>query len=207
MTDLLLASNNPGKVKQLRQILPDDVQIVTMADLGLPEPLEDGETFAANASIKALAGARASGLLTLADDSGLEIDALGGQPGVRSARFAGEDASDADNIALVLERLAETPEDRRQARFVCVLALANPAGILATATGTCSGCVGYETRGSNGFGYDPIFVMQDGRTMAEIAPEEKNAISHRSVALREMLPSLLIAIGTYRFADESAGHQ
>ena len=207
MTDLLLASNNPGKVKQLRQILPDDVQIVTMADLGLPEPLEDGETFAANASIKALAGARASGLLTLADDSGLEIDALGGQPGVRSARFAGEDASDADNIALVLERLAETPEDRRQARFVCVLALANPAGILATATGTCSGSVGYETHGSNGFGYDPIFVMQDGRTMAEIAPEEKNAISHRSVALREMLPSLLIAIGTYRFADESAGHQ
>lgn len=207
MTDLLLASNNPGKVKQLRQILPDDVQIVTMADLGLPEPLEDGETFAANASIKALAGARASGLLTLADDSGLEIDALGGQPGVRSARFAGENASDADNIALVLERLAETPVDRRQARFVCVLALANPAGILATATGTCSGSVGYETRGSNGFGYDPIFVMQDGRTMAEIAPEEKNAISHRSVALREMLPSLLIAIGTYRFADESAGHQ
>jgi len=205
MIDLLLASNNPGKVRQLRAILPSEVRVVTMDDLGLPEPVEDGATFAENANIKALAGARASGLLTLADDSGLEVEALGGQPGVRSARFASENPTENENIDLLLSRLAHTPHDRRQARFVCVLSLAHASGVLATATGTVPGTIGFERRGSNGFGYDPVFLMDDGRTMAEISPDEKNAVSHRSLALREMLPSLLIAIGTYRFAQESTG--
>jgi XTP/dITP diphosphohydrolase len=205
MIDLLLATNNPGKVRQLRAILPSEVLIATMDELGLTEPVEDGETFAENANTKALAGANASGLLTLADDSGLEVEALGGRPGVRSARFAGENPTDDENIELLLSRLSQTPQDRRRARFVCVLSLAQASGVLATATGTVAGTIGFERRGSNGFGYDPVFLMDDGRTMAEISPDEKNVVSHRSLALREMLPSLLIAIGTYRFANESAG--
>ena len=205
MTDLLLASNNQGKLRQLRAILPSEVRIVTMDELGLPEPIEDGATFSDNANIKSLAGARASGLLTLADDSGLEVDALGGMPGVRSARFAGENPTDDENIELLLSRLSTTPPDRRQARFVCVLSLAQANGVLATATGSVSGTIGFARKGSNGFGYDPVFLMDDGRTMAEISPDEKNTVSHRSLALREILPSLLIAIGTYRFAQESSG--
>jgi XTP/dITP diphosphohydrolase len=205
MTDLLLATNNQGKVRQLRSILPADVRILTMSELGLAEPVEDGVTFAENAAIKAVAGARGSGLLALADDSGLEVGALGGIPGVRSARYAGDNATDGQNIDLLLAQLHETPADRREARFVCALCLAQPSGVLATTTGSVAGTIGFERRGSHGFGYDPIFVLEDGRTMAEIEPEEKNVLSHRGIALKEMLPALLIAIGTWRFAEESAG--
>jgi XTP/dITP diphosphohydrolase len=203
--DLLLASNNQGKLRQLRTLLPTDVEIRSMADLGLPEPEETGETFADNSAIKAMAAAKASGLLTLADDSGLIVNALNGRPGVRSARFAGENAADADNIALLLSELAIVPVENRTASFVCVLTLAQPNGVLATATGRCEGAIGFEPRGSHGFGYDPVFVLPDGRTMAEIEPFEKNLKSHRGLALQEMLPALLIAIGTWRFAEGRTG--
>ena len=173
-----------------------------MAELGLPEPDETGETFAENSAIKAMAGAQRSGLLTLADDSGLKVDALGGAPGVRSARYAGETATDSQNVEKLLRELSSTPTERRSASFVCVLTLAQPAGVLSVSTGSCDGSIGFERRGTHGFGYDPVFVLPDGRTMAELPPEEKNLTSHRGIALRDMLPALLVAIGTYRFAQE-----
>jgi XTP/dITP diphosphohydrolase len=205
MIDLLLASNNQGKLEELRSLLPDDVVIRTLEDVGLDSPEETGETISENATLKAVTAAKASGLLTLADDSGLEIDALGGQPGVRSARYAGEPTSDQRNIDRVLGELDAVPAEQRDAAFVCVLTLANPDGVLASARGRCSGVIGYEPRGSNGFGYDPIFVLQDGRTMAELDSAEKNQISHRGTALREILPAVLIAIGAHRFHAQGAG--
>jgi XTP/dITP diphosphohydrolase len=205
MIDLLLASNNQGKLEELRSLLPDDVVIRTLDDVGLDSPEETGETISENATLKAVTAAKASGLLTLADDSGLEIDALGGQPGVRSARYAGEPMSDQRNIDRVLDELDCVPAEERDAAFVCVLTLANPDGVLASARGRCLGAIGYEPRGSNGFGYDPIFVLQDGRTMAELDSAEKNQISHRGKALREILPAVLIAIGAHRFHAQGAG--
>jgi XTP/dITP diphosphohydrolase len=205
MIDLLLASNNPGKLEELRSLLPDDVVIRTLGEVGLESPAETGETISENATLKAVTAAKASGLLTLADDSGLEIDALDGQPGVRSARYAGEPASDQRNTNRVLQELSAVPAGERNAAFTCVLALANPDGVLASARGRCSGTIGFEPRGANGFGYDPIFVLQDGRTMAELDSSEKNQISHRGKALREILPAVLIAIGAHRFHIQGAG--
>lgn len=205
MIDLLLASNNPGKLEELRSLLPEDVVVRTLDDVGLGSPEETGETISENATLKAATAAKASGLLTLADDSGLEIDALGGRPGVRSARYAGDPSSDQQNIDRVLEELVGVPAEQRDAAFLCVLTLANPDGVLASARGRCPGTIGYEPRGSNGFGYDPIFVLQDGRTMAELDAAEKNLISHRGKALREILPAVLIAIGAHRFHAQGAG--
>jgi XTP/dITP diphosphohydrolase len=205
MIDLLLASNNRGKLDELRSLLPSDVTIRTLADVGLDSPEEAGETIAENAALKAVTAAKASGLLTLADDSGLEIDALGGHPGVHSARYAGEPASDQRNIDRVLAELDGTPAGQRGAAFVCVLTLANPDGVLASARGRVPGSIGHEQVGSNGFGYDPVFVLQDGRTMAELDSAEKNQISHRGKALREILPAVLIAIGAHRFHAQGAG--
>jgi XTP/dITP diphosphohydrolase len=199
---ILLASNNSGKLRELRALLPADVPIVTPADLGLPDPEETGATFQENATIKAIAGAEGSGLLALADDSGLEVDALGGLPGVRSARFAADHQYDGDNVALLLEKMQHVADNGRTARFVCALVLAQPGGVLASATGVCEGSIGYESRGDGGFGYDPVFVLPDGRTMAEIAPAEKNTISHRTVALRKLKPALLVAIGLHSFSGE-----
>jgi XTP/dITP diphosphohydrolase len=198
MIDLLLATNNLGKLAEVRALLPDDVEIRSLRDVGLDPPEETGSTFAENASLKAVAAAQATGLLTLADDSGLNVVALGGRPGVRSARFAGDHASDEQNIDLLLERLKSVPVGLRDASFVCVLALANGNGVLTTASGRCSGSIGFERRGSNGFGYDPVFLLKDGRTMAEVSSVEKNKISHRGVALREITPGLLIAIAANR---------
>jgi XTP/dITP diphosphohydrolase len=198
MIDLLLATENPGKLAEVRALLPDDVEIRSLRDVGLDPPEETGSTFAENASLKAVAAAQATGLLTLADDSGLNVVALGGRPGVRSARFAGDHASDEQNIDLLLERLESVPVGLRDASFVCVLALANGNGVLTTASGRCSGSIGFERRGSNGFGYDPVFLLKDGRTMAEVSSVEKNKISHRGVALREITPGLLIAIAAHR---------
>jgi XTP/dITP diphosphohydrolase len=198
MIDLLLATDNPGKLAEVRALLPDDVEIRSLRDVGLDPPEETGSTFAENASLKAVAAAQATGLLTLADDSGLNVVALGGRPGVRSARFAGDHASDEQNIDLLLERLESVPVGLRDASFVCVLALANGNGVLTTASGRCSGSIGFERRGSNGFGYDPVFLLKDGRTMAEVSSVEKNKISHRGVALREITPGLLIAIAAHR---------
>lgn len=198
MIDLLLASNNRGKLTELQALLPDDVTIRTLGDLGIEAPEETGSTFAENAALKAVTAARATGILTLADDSGLDVAALGGRPGVRSARFAGNNATDEQNVDLLLDELSSVLPDQRQAAFVCVLALANADGVLTTTSGQCCGSIGFERRGTNGFGYDPVFVLEDGRTMAEISAAEKNSISHRGRALREIMPAVLIAIAAQR---------
>jgi XTP/dITP diphosphohydrolase len=196
LVTLLVATNNPGKVREFEELLaglPQPVRITFPAQEGLVlEVDESGETFEENARIKALAYARASGLLTLADDSGLEVDALGGAPGVHSARYAGPGAGDADRYRKLLGALAGVPVGQRSARFRCVVALALPGGSVQTAEGTCEGEIGFEPRGEHGFGYDPVFVVKGygGQTMAELPPEVKNRISHRARALAAAQPIL-----------------
>lgn len=182
---LLLATSSAKKIAELRQIFSGlPVALVTPPDLELDlDPEETGSTFEENAQIKAEAFARASGLPSLADDSGLEVDALNGEPGVHSKRYAGPDATDADRIARLLRKLEGVPDDRRTARFRCVMALATPQGTVGTVDGTCEGRIAHAPQGNNGFGYDPIFYLpQLSRTMAELSSEEKNAISHRGRA-------------------------
>ena len=205
MTDrrLLVATRSVHKLRELRELLQlDHTTLVSLDDLGIEgDPVEDGETFETNAAIKARFGVRASGLPTIADDSGIEVDALDGAPGVRTRRYAGEDATDAANNAKLLAALAGLPADRRGARYVCVLALALPedagprGGVrLVTARGTCRGRIATEPRGTQGFGYDPIFEPASeppgGRTLGLWTPAEKNAISHRARAARRMAPRL-----------------
>jgi len=195
---LLVATNNRGKVREYAELLDDlPVRLTFPAQEGLSlEVDETGETFAENAILKARAFAEASGLLTLADDSGLEVDALDGAPGVRSARYAGPGASDEDRYRLLLRRLAGVPAEGRTARFRCVVALATPEGEVQTAEGRCEGVIGFEPRGTHGFGYDPVFYMPDrGRTMAELLPEVKNRISHRARAARAAMPILRRLLG------------
>jgi XTP/dITP diphosphohydrolase len=193
---LLIATNNPGKVREYRDLLEDlpiTIEITYPAQEGLVlEVEESGETFEENARLKALAFAQASGLTTLADDSGLEVDALDGAPGVRSARYAGPGANDIDRYRKLLGALAGVPAGQRSARFRCVVALAQPNGNVRTADGTCEGEIGVEPRGEHGFGYDPVFVVEgySGRTMAELSPEVKNRISHRGRALAAIRPML-----------------
>ncbi len=186
---LLLATNNPGKVEEYRELLSGLALTLTYPEReGLAfEVAETGQTFAQNARLKALAYARASGLLTLADDSGLEVDALGGQPGVRTARYAGEGASDEDRYGLLLERMEAMPWAERTARFRCVIALATAAGEVYLAEGTCEGFIAFGPRGAHGFGYDPVFYLPEyGCTMAELAPKVKNRISHRARAVEKV---------------------
>lgn len=195
MTKLLVATNNPGKVRELEALLAGlQVEITFPQREGLDlEVVESGQTFEQNARIKALAYAHASGLLTLADDSGLEVDALDGGPGVRSARYAGPKATDADRCTKLLAALARVPVGQRSARFRCVVALARPDGTVHTTDGTCEGEIGFEPRGEHGFGYDPIFIVAGcgGQTMAELPPELKNRISHRARALQAARPLLV----------------
>ena len=201
---LLIATHSSHKLRELRELLAlEKTELVSFDDLGIEgEPVEDGETFETNAAIKARFGVRASGLPTLADDSGIEVDALGGGPGVRTRRYAGENASDAANNAKLLATLGDLPPERRGARYVCALALALPGdagprgGVrLVTARGTCRGRIATEPRGSGGFGYDPIFEPDTerpgGRTLGLWTPAEKHAISHRARAARRMIPHLL----------------
>jgi XTP/dITP diphosphohydrolase len=194
MPMLLLATNNPGKVDEIRSLLTDlPVELVTPAQVGLNfEVLEDGQTYAENAARKAMAFNRASGLVTLADDSGLEVDALGGQPGLRSHRFAPwPDATDADRRTYLLQQLHERPRPWK-AHFHCTIAIATRDGLVIYADGECAGEIIPDERGSNGFGYDPIFYFPDRRaTMAELEPEVKNQISHRARAILAALPALL----------------
>jgi XTP/dITP diphosphohydrolase len=200
---LLVATRSPHKLAELRELLSvDHAELVTLDDLGVAGDVEEtGATFESNARLKARFGARATGLPTLADDSGLEVEALGGGPGVRTRRYAGENATDDDNNAKLLAELAGLPPERRAARYVCVLALALPdgAGLLGglpirIARGTCRGRIAIEARGSGGFGYDPVFEPQSeppgGRTLGLWTPEEKNRISHRAAAARRMTPIL-----------------
>ncbi|MGQ9554059.1 MAG: XTP/dITP diphosphatase [Anaerolineae bacterium] len=188
MPSLLLATENEGKLRELRQILGDlPVHLLSPGDLDLHlEVAESGSTFAENAALKARAYAKAAALPALADDSGLEVDALGGRPGVLSARYVGERASDANRRRKLLAEMDAVPDGKRGARFRCVMALAWDDHIYTT-EGTIEGEIAREERGSSGFGYDPIFYLPSvGRTMAELTPEEKNAISHRGSAARAM---------------------
>lgn len=191
---LVLATFNRHKAAEILAILPDlGLEIKTLSDFpGAVPAVEDGATLEENALKKALAAARFTGLPALADDTGLEVDALGGAPGVRSARYAGEDASSAQNNTLLLASLANVPPEKRAARFACVVALALPSGITAAARGTLEGAIAPAPRGANGFGYDPLFLVGEGPfTLAELSEEAKNALSHRARALAAILPRLL----------------
>jgi XTP/dITP diphosphohydrolase len=194
---LVLGSNNRAKLAEIRQaleLLP--VEVMSFAEAGgagdLPEP---GETFAENAAAKALEAARRTGRLALADDSGLEVEALGGRPGVRSARYGGPGLTDAERCLLLLEEGAGVQEEERGAEFVCVLALATAERVLATWEGRAGGTITEQMRGESGFGYDPIFLYPPaGKTFAEMTSEEKNAVSHRGRAVRQ-LPDHLRRLG------------
>lgn len=194
---ILVASTNPGKMRELAELLDADVDWVGLADFpNIPEIKEDGKTFAENARKKALGYAKITGLWTLADDSGLSVDALGGLPGATSARFSGEKEKnrkllDHKNIAKVLKLLKGVPKEKRTARFVCHLCLASPEKILIETEGGLEGFIAEKEIGENGFGYDPIFfVPNPNKTVAQLTREEKNAISHRGNAIRKLKPQL-----------------
>lgn len=196
MKSLLVATRNRGKLVEFQKLLAPlaSLKLVSMDEVpNAPlEVVEDGETFEANAAKKAREVAAATRMLTLADDSGIEVDALDGAPGVYSARFAGEPANDARNNELLLARLAEVPHEQRTARFRCVLAFADPNGKLGAAIqlcdGTWEGHIATESRGENGFGYDSLFVsVGESRTNGELSAAEKNARSHRAIAAQKML--------------------
>lgn len=188
MPRLLLATTNPGKIREYRLLLAGlDYQIVTLSEQGINETVtEEGESYERNAATKAAAYAKLSRLITLADDSGIEVDALNGKPGVHSARFAGEKATDADRVVKLLAMLSGVPPDKRTAHFKCVIAIATPEGKLDLCQGECHGIIAPEAKGENGFGYDPIFYLPGlGKTMAELPPRLKNRLSHRGKAARK----------------------
>jgi XTP/dITP diphosphohydrolase len=210
VVSVVLATQNDGKLAELRQLLSDlPIELVSMRDVlgddfSVPE---DGVSFEENAVTKANAVCHAAHIPALADDSGLEVDALGGRPGVRSARFAHDRATDAENNAALLRELEEIDEPQRAARFRCVLALASPWDAEpSTVEGRCDGRIARTPRGSGGFGYDPLFLLEDGRAMAELSEAEKNAISHRARAVRALRP-LLVALLNARLdeAERIAG--
>lgn len=184
---IVLASANPHKVTEMEQILESaGIGLYTLADFAdMPDVVEDGETLQANALLKALAVERRTGLASLADDTGLEVDALGGAPGVYTARYAGEKASYAENVAKLLNALVDVPHEKRTARFRTVIAFMMPLGDPVYFEGVVEGHISSEARGEGGFGYDPVFVPAegDGRTFAEMEPRDKHLISHRGRAL------------------------
>ena len=192
---LLVATHNTGKVKEFSELLADfNLNWVGLKDLGIEMDVEEnGSTFTENACLKASAYAKASGLITFADDSGLEVEALGGAPGLYTARYGGADLSHEARYQLLLTNMAEVPIGKRSAQFRCVIALADPSGeILTTVEGICPGRIALEPRGSYGFGYDPVFVpsAREGQTMAELPSAEKHVISHRAMALRQLQGTL-----------------
>ncbi|MDE3088926.1 MAG: XTP/dITP diphosphatase [Chloroflexota bacterium] len=182
---LLIATHNRGKLIEYQEMLAGlPLELVSLDDAGIPDDVEEtGATFAENARTKALAYARRSELLTLADDSGLEVDALSGEPGVRSRRYAGENKSDPERITFLLAKLRDVPREKRSARFRCAIAIATPHGGLYECDGMCEGTIEFAPRGAHGFGYDPVFLFPErGLTMAELSSAEKNKISHRAKA-------------------------
>lgn len=194
---IVLATHNRGKLAELRSLfegLPIELLSISEVVPGYTPPSEDGDTFEENAAIKAKAAAQAAHLVAIADDSGLEVDALGGRPGVRSARFAGDGATDAENNAALLSALLEVDDTGRTARFRCVIALVDPftdADKPLYAEGRCEGLIARSSRGESGFGYDPLFVVSGlGRTFAELGDAEKNQLSHRGKAARALLPQV-----------------
>ncbi|MBL8745627.1 MAG: RdgB/HAM1 family non-canonical purine NTP pyrophosphatase [Phycisphaerae bacterium] len=198
--DLLAATSNPHKLDELRAIFaPLGVRVLGLSEIPggpFPEPVEDGATFEANARIKAVAYAAMTGRVCLADDSGLEVDALGGAPGVHSAYYGGtaggRSERDARNNARLLRELDGVPAERRTARFVCCMCVADPSGgVLAESRGTYEGRIGTGPRGENGFGYDPLLILPDGRSSAELSEAEKNSMSHRGAAARLIGPRVV----------------
>lgn len=194
---VLLATKNQGKVRELRALLAGSgIEVIDLTGYPGLELPETGETFAENAAMKALKAARETGYWCLADDSGLEVEALGGMPGVRSARFSGEGATDQSNNDLLLERLRDVPPQQRGARFVSVVALASPDGVLITREGTAFGVIAQAPKGEGGFGYDPLFFVPDyGATYAELSQEQKNQISHRAKAFQAIKPEVIARLG------------
>jgi len=204
---VVVATANPHKLTEIRAILSDaglEVELVAMTELEVPSPVEDGDTFEANALIKARACARATGLPAIADDSGLAVDALEGAPGVHSAYYAGTHGDDEANNAKLLDALAEVPDERRTARFVCAAVAVGPGGGEVVVRGQMRGRIVHEARGDHGFGYDPLFVADDtdgDRTNGELSAQEKDAISHRGAAFRMLadhLPAVLAAADEQR---------
>lgn len=194
---LLVATHSEHKLRELRQLLAlPNAELVSLDDLGVAdEPVEDADTFEANAAIKARAGLAATGMPTLADDSGLAVDALDGAPGVRTRRYAGDDATDEQNNQKLLRALDGLPAERRGAHYICSLVLAMPGEPLITVRGECFGRIATGPRGSGGFGYDPIFEPDGeapgGRTFGQWTAEDKNRVSHRARAARAMTPYLV----------------
>lgn len=190
---LLVATGNQGKLKEIRRLLENSgVEVVGLDQLNNPpEVIEDGETFVENACKKAQQMAAFSGYLTLADDSGLVVDALNGAPGVYSARYAGKQGDDAANNAKLLLEMTNIADEQRHAAFHCAMALARPGGSCESYAGTVSGLIMRAERGDGGFGYDPLFMVPEyGKTMAELPLDIKNRISHRGMALRKVIPVL-----------------
>jgi XTP/dITP diphosphohydrolase len=188
VSKLLLATSNPGKTREYRSLLGGlGYQLVTLAEQGIAKvAAESGDSYEQNARLKAATYARLSQLVTLADDSGLEVDALGGEPGIYSARFGGKDATDADKVETLLARLAGIPWEKRTAHFKCVIAIVTPEGQSELCYGECHGIIAFEAKGGNGFGYDPVFYVPEmGKTMAELPMEIKNQISHRGQAAQK----------------------
>lgn len=199
MQTIVLATTNAGKLREFGQLFAASglpIHVVGLHEMGLSAPLETGATFAENAILKARHAAAGSGLLAFADDSGLEVDGLGGAPGVRSARYAGEGAGDEANRRRLITELARVPEAARTGRFRCAIAIAQPEGAVEVAEGCCEGHMVTAPRGDNGFGYDPLFLLPtEGRTMAELTTAEKNAISHRARATTLAIPILCRMLG------------
>lgn len=198
---IVVATGNMHKLTEieaiLSQVLPD-TRFVALGQLGdFEDPEETGATFFENALIKAEAAVAQTGLSAIADDSGLVVDALGGEPGVYSARYAGVHGDDAANNEKLLEKMADVADGERTARFMSVIALVDASGVVRSGTGACEGMIGREGRGDHGFGYDPLFLPADtpGKTMAELTPEEKNAISHRFHALQDLVEQLASGAG------------
>lgn len=188
MRQVVFASSNVGKIKELQALLGDGWLVKSAKDFPeIPEVVEDADTFEGNSAKKARTFAKATGLWALADDSGLVVDALEGRPGVYSARYA---PTESERIEKLLTELRGVPIEQRTARFVCVLCLASPSGEERFTRGTCEGVIGFERKGAHGFGYDPVFVLPNGKTMSELTRDEKSALSHRGHAFRAMLPLL-----------------
>jgi len=183
---LVIATKNKNKINEIKEkFAGSGLDILSLADYkDVPDVIEDGLTFEENAVKKAMEYSAFTGLHVLSDDSGLEVDALSGEPGVRSARYSGETATDDENIDLVLEKLRDVPDGRRNARFICIVAVSFPGGAVHTVKGTIEGWITHARKGNNGFGYDPVFYIPEiGKTMAELTIQEKNKISHRSLAI------------------------
>lgn len=192
---LVLATRNPGKIREFERLFQSldpgaEWRLIGLESFKMPDALETGETFAENADIKALHAAAHTGLVSLGEDSGLEVDFLGGQPGVKSHRFS-PSGDDHDNNELLLHRLRGVPRDQRTARYRCAIAVARPGEVLVSGQGTVEGLITEEYRGKNGFGYDPLFFSTElGKTLGEASDDEKDSVSHRRRALENILPEL-----------------